>query len=32
LIETHQQADGSVLVPEPLRHHLRADRIPASAS
>jgi len=32
LIETHQQADGSVLIPEPLRPHLRADRIPSAAS
>ncbi len=30
LIETHQQADGSVLIPEPLRPYLRgADRITA---
>jgi len=29
LIETHQQADGSVAVPEPLRPFLKADRIPA---
>jgi seryl-tRNA synthetase len=29
LIETHQQADGSILIPEPLRPHLKADRIPA---
>jgi len=29
LVETHQQADGSVLIPEPLRPYLRADRIPA---
>lgn len=29
LIETYQQADGSVAVPEPLRPYLRADRIPA---
>ena len=29
LIETHQQADGSVLIPEPLRPYLRADRISA---
>lgn len=28
LIETHQQEDGSVLIPEALRPHLRADRIP----
>ncbi len=28
LIETHQQADGSVLVPEPLRPYLGADCIP----
>ena len=27
LIETHQQADGSILIPEPLREYLRADRI-----
>ncbi|MEN9676255.1 MAG: hypothetical protein RIS76_2151 [Verrucomicrobiota bacterium] len=32
LIETHQQADGSVLIPEPLRPHLRGDRIPSAAS
>jgi seryl-tRNA synthetase len=29
LVETHQQPDGSVLIPEPLRPYLRADRIPA---
>ena len=30
LIETYQQADGSVLIPEPLRPYLRgADRITA---
>jgi len=29
LIETHQQADGSVTIPEPLRAYLKADRIPA---
>jgi seryl-tRNA synthetase len=29
LIETHQQADGSVLIPEPLRPYLKADTIPA---
>lgn len=29
LIETHQQEDGSVLVPEPLRHYLKADKITA---
>jgi len=29
LIETHQQADGSVLVPEPLRPYLKAERITA---
>ncbi len=29
LVETHQQADGSVHIPEPLRPYLRADRIPA---
>ena len=31
LIETHQQADGSVSIPEPLRPYLRADRITAQA-
>lgn len=30
LIETHQQADGSVSIPEPLRAHFGADRIAAS--
>jgi seryl-tRNA synthetase len=30
LIETHQQADGSILVPEPLRPYLRTDRITAA--
>ncbi|MSU62010.1 MAG: serine--tRNA ligase [Pedosphaera sp.] len=29
LIETHQQADGSVIVPEPLRPYLKTDRITA---
>jgi seryl-tRNA synthetase len=29
LIETHQQADGSIVIPEPLRPYLRADRIVA---
>ncbi len=29
LRETHQQADGSILIPEPLRPYMRADRIPA---
>ena len=29
LIETHQQADGSVLIPEPLRPYLKSDRITA---
>ena len=28
LIETCQQADGSVLIPEPLRPYLGADRLP----
>ena len=27
LIETHQQPDGSVLIPEPLRRYLQTDRI-----
>jgi len=29
LLETHQQADGSILIPEPLRPYMKADRIPA---
>jgi seryl-tRNA synthetase len=29
LVETHQQADGSVRIPEPLQPYLKADRIPA---
>lgn len=29
LVETWQQADGSVSIPEPLQPYLRADRIPA---
>jgi seryl-tRNA synthetase len=29
LIETHQQADGSVVIPEPLRPYLKADKITA---
>lgn len=29
LVETHQQEDGSVAIPEPLRPYLGADRIPA---
>jgi len=29
LVETHQQADGSVLIPEPLRPYLRTDRLTA---
>ena len=28
LIETYQQADGSITIPEPLQPYLRADRIP----
>jgi seryl-tRNA synthetase len=28
LIETWQQADGTVLIPEPLRDYLKAERIP----
>ena len=30
LIETYQQADGSILIPEVLRPYLKTDRIPAS--
>ncbi len=29
LIETHQQADGSINIPEPLRPYLKTDRITA---
>jgi len=29
LLETHQQADGSVLIPTPLQPYLKADRISA---
>jgi seryl-tRNA synthetase len=29
LIETHQQADGSVLIPQPLQSYLKTDRISA---
>ena len=29
LVETHQQPDGSILIPEPLRPYLKADRITA---
>jgi seryl-tRNA synthetase len=29
LIETHQQADGSVLIPQALQPYLKADRISA---
>lgn len=32
LIETHQQADGSVAIPEPLRPYLRADRLAPPAA
>src|SRR5436190_4324625 len=30
LLETYQQADGTVLIPEPLRAYLKVDRISAS--
>ncbi|MAD22835.1 MAG: serine--tRNA ligase [Verrucomicrobiales bacterium] len=30
LIETYQQPDGSILIPEPLQNYLRTDRIPAN--
>ena len=29
LVETHQQADGSITIPEPLRTYLKAERISA---
>jgi seryl-tRNA synthetase len=29
LVETHQQEDGSIRIPEPLQPYLRADRITA---
>ncbi len=32
LLETHQQADGSVTIPEPLRAYLGTDRLVPSAS
>lgn len=31
LIETHQQPDGSINIPEPLRPCLKADKIPAAS-
>jgi len=31
LVETHQQADGSILIPEPLRHYIGTDRITPTA-
>ena len=30
LIETHQQNDGSIKIPEPLQPYLRTDTIPAA--
>ena len=30
LVETHQQKDGSILIPDALQPYLRADRIPSS--
>ena len=30
LIETYQQSDGSILIPEPMQPYLRAERIPAN--
>jgi seryl-tRNA synthetase len=30
LVETHQQSDGSIAIPEPLRPYLKADCIPAA--
>ena len=30
LIETYQQPDGGILIPEPLQKYLRTDRIPAN--
>ena len=30
LVETHQQADGSINIPEPLQPYLKADKIPAA--
>ena len=29
LVETHQQADGSITIPAPLQPYLKADKIPA---
>ena len=31
LVETHQQADGSVKIPAPLQPYLKTDRITAGA-
>ena len=30
LIETYQQPDGGILIPEPLQKYIRTDRIPAN--
>jgi seryl-tRNA synthetase len=32
LIETHQQTDGSVVIPEALRPYLRTDRLAPPAA
>jgi seryl-tRNA synthetase len=32
LVETYQQADGSITIPSPLQPYLKTDRIPAHAS
>jgi seryl-tRNA synthetase len=31
LIETHQQADGSVAIPAPLQPYLKTDRLTSNA-
>jgi seryl-tRNA synthetase len=31
LVETHQQADGSIIIPAPLQPYLKTDRITAGA-
>ena len=32
LVETHQQADGSILIPKPLQPYLKTERIPSRSN